>query len=72
MSAPYSDFAWAGSYVSHAVRRLRMARASYVGSALPKGIKAARLAALDAKIDALEAVKLDDKAYPWAEDGVLR
>jgi hypothetical protein len=72
MSGTYSDFAWAKSYVSHAVRRLQMARASYVGADLPADVKLARLAALDAKIDALRAVQLDDKAHPWGEDGVLR
>jgi len=50
-----------------------MARASYIGaSSLTDGARRARIAALDAKIDALLAIQLDDKAHPWVEDGVLR
>ena len=72
MSGTYSDIAHARAHVDSAVRFLKMARISYVGSDLQPRVRTARLAAIDAKIDALQAVYLDEKAHPWVEDGVLR
>jgi hypothetical protein len=72
MSGTYSDIAHARAHVDSAVRFLKMARISYVGSDLPARVRTARLAAIDAKIDALQAVHLDENAHPWVEDGVLR
>jgi hypothetical protein len=72
MSGTYSDIAHAHAHVDSAVRFLKLARISYVGSDLPARVRTARLAAIDAKIDALQAVHLDENAHPWVEDGVLR
>jgi hypothetical protein len=72
MSGTSSDIAHARAHVDSAVRFLKMARMSYVGSHLPARVRTARLAAIDAKIDALQAVHLDENAHPWVEDGVLR
>lgn len=72
MSGTHSDIAHARAHVDSAVRFLKMARISYAGSDLPTGVRTARLAVIDAKIDALQAVHLDENAYPWVEDGVLR
>jgi hypothetical protein len=72
MSGTFSDLAHARAHVDSAVRFLKMARVSYAGSDLPAGVRTARLAAIDAKIEALQAVHLDGNAHPWVEDGVLR
>jgi hypothetical protein len=72
MTALGTNFTCAQAYVSAAVRRLETVRTSYLQSALPQNTITARVAALNAKIDALNAVQLDDKAHPWAQDGALR
>ena len=72
MSRRYSDIAHARAHVDSAVRFLMGVRISYAGSDLPARVRTARLAAIDAKLDALEAVHRDENAHLWVEDGVLR
>lgn len=66
-----SHFAWADAHRAAALHSLQMALTTYKQANLPADIKTARVAALGAKIDALSAIRLNDAAYPWSEDGVL-
>lgn len=60
---------WAQSGVDSAVEWLLHARDDYLStSGIDPGTRAARVAALNAKIDALRAVQLNPWAHPWTED----
>lgn len=65
-----SNWTAARKAVDQAVARLIVIRTLYEASDLNRSVKAARIRALDAKIDALRAVRLDGNAHPWVEDGV--
>lgn len=58
----------AANYIEKAVTELENLRGNYMQSSLPD--RKARIRALDAKIDALEAVQLNAKALPWCEDSL--
>lgn len=49
-----------------AIEHLQVLRAAYQRSDLPE--RKARIRAIDAKIDAFEAVLLNPDAVPWVED----
>jgi len=58
----------ADQYITLAVRRLTKARQQYVESGLPADVRKARVAALTAKISALEDIRADPRAHPWTGD----
>jgi hypothetical protein len=58
----------ADRYVAWAVERLNELKNTYRNSDLEPLIVQARLSAIQSKIDALNAVKLDPDAHPWAAD----
>lgn len=61
-------FRGAQHWIDRAIGELGALRATYERSSVPD--RKARIRALDAKVDALRAVHLDAKAYPWSEDFV--
>lgn len=68
IDADARSFEEAEVHIQVAVAHLKMVRRSYWTSDLPADIRLARVAALDAKIDALRAVYLDPRSHPWCED----
>jgi hypothetical protein len=69
MSMGAAHFREAARHVRGAIQQIDDLRFDYQRSDLPSDIKAARVAALTAKIDAFRAVVLDGDAHPWAWDG---
>lgn len=61
-------FRLAGDGRDLALAQLSKLRLDYQNSDLDEPIKAARLVALNRKIDALRAISLNANAYPWSED----
>jgi hypothetical protein len=58
----------ASDAVAVAIGQLTELRREYETCDLPSHIRSARVAALNPKIAALQAVYLDPHAYPWMED----
>lgn len=67
-AAAHLSMVAANEAINLAVLQLQIARKDYAASTLPAGVRAARVAALDAKVAALRDVHVSPAAHPWIED----